>query len=68
MTIYGAVSFRTRQISWAEYEANIEEFGKLVELPVEPKAFISPCRELVARHNSKDGSFNLSRFNQRDCF
>ncbi|NJL51779.1 MAG: DUF4158 domain-containing protein [Hydrococcus sp. SU_1_0] len=24
-----AVSFRTQQISWAEYEANIDEFGKL---------------------------------------
>ena len=30
----------TQQISWAEYEANIDEFGKLVELPIEPKAFV----------------------------
>ncbi|MEO1669282.1 MAG: Tn3 family transposase [Cyanobacteria bacterium J06631_2] len=33
--------YRTQQISWAEYEANIDEFGKLVELPVEPKAFVA---------------------------
>jgi TnpA family transposase len=32
--------YRTQQISWAEYEANVDEFGKLVDLPVEPKAFV----------------------------
>ena len=33
--------YRTQQISWAEYEANIEEFGRLVDLPTEPKAFVA---------------------------
>ncbi|MEM9510212.1 MAG: Tn3 family transposase, partial [Cyanobacteria bacterium P01_E01_bin.35] len=33
--------YRTQQISWAEYEANIDEFGRLVELPIEPKAFVA---------------------------
>ncbi|MEM7593785.1 MAG: hypothetical protein AAF383_20120 [Cyanobacteria bacterium P01_A01_bin.83] len=33
--------YRTQQISWAEYETNIEEFGRLVDLPTEPKAFVA---------------------------
>ena len=33
--------YRTQQISWAEYEANIDEFGRLVDLPTEPKAFVA---------------------------
>ena len=33
--------YRTQQISWSEYEANIDEFGRLVELPIEPKAFVA---------------------------
>lgn len=33
--------YRTQQISWSEYEANIDDFGKLVNLPVEPKAFVA---------------------------
>ena len=33
--------YRTQQISWAEYEANIEEFSRLVDLPTEPNAFVA---------------------------
>lgn len=50
--------YRTQQISWAEYEANIDEFGKLVELPVEPKAFVAHVKGwLLDITQTTDGSF-----------
>ena len=56
--ICGAVSFRTQQISWAEYEANIEEFGKLVDLPTEPKAFVAHVKNWLLDITQKtDQSF-----------
>ena len=53
-----AVSFRTQQIDWAEYEANINEFGRLVELPVEPKAFVAHVKNwLLDVTQTTDQSF-----------
>jgi hypothetical protein len=50
--------YRIQQISWAEYEANIDEFGKLVGLPVEPKAFVAHVKDWLLDITQKtDQSF-----------
>lgn len=50
--------YRTQQISWAEYEASIDDFGKLVELPVEPKAFVAHVKNWLLDITQKtDQSF-----------
>ena len=50
--------YRTQQISWAEYEANIGDFGKLVELPIEPKEFVAHVKNwLLALTQKTDQSF-----------
>ena len=50
--------YRTQQISWAEYEANIDDFGKLVDLPVEPKAFVAHVKNWLLEITKKtDQSF-----------
>ncbi len=50
--------YRNQQISWAEYEANIDDFGKLVELPIEPKAFVAHVKNwLLGITQKTDQSF-----------
>lgn len=50
--------YRTQQISWAEYEANIDDFGKLVDLPVESKAFVAHVKNWLEDITQKtDQSF-----------
>jgi hypothetical protein len=50
--------YRTQQVSWSEYEANIDEFGKLVGLPIEPKAFIAHAKNWLLDITQKtDQSF-----------
>jgi hypothetical protein len=50
--------YRTQQISWTEYEANIDEFGKLVDLPVEPKSFVAHVKNWLLDITQKtDQSF-----------
>lgn len=50
--------YRTQQISWAEYEANINDFGKLVDLPTEPKAFVAHVKNWLWEITQKtDQSF-----------
>ncbi len=50
--------YRTQQISWAEYEANIDDFGKLVDLPVGPKAFVAHVKNWLLEITQKtDQSF-----------
>ncbi len=50
--------YRTQQVSWAEYEANIDEFGKLVDLPLEPKAFVAHVKDWLLDITQKtDRSF-----------
>ena len=50
--------YRTQQISWAEYEANIDDFGRLVELPVEAKAFVAHVKNwLLDITHKTDRSF-----------
>lgn len=50
--------YRTQQISWSEYEANIEEFGRLVDLPTEPKAFVTHVKNWLLDITQKtDQSF-----------
>ncbi|MGL5833109.1 MAG: Tn3 family transposase, partial [Waterburya sp.] len=50
--------YRTQQVSWSEYEANIDEFGTLVGLPVEPKAFIAHVKNWLLDITQKtDQSF-----------
>jgi TnpA family transposase len=50
--------YRTQQIEWAEYEANIDDFGKLVDLPVRPKAFVTHVKNWLLDITQKtDQSF-----------
>lgn len=50
--------YRTQQISWAEYEANIDDFGKLIDLPRESKAFVSHVKNWLLEITQKtDQSF-----------
>ncbi len=50
--------YRTQQISWAEYYANIDEFGRLVDLPTEPKAFVAHVKNWLLDITQKtDQSF-----------
>jgi hypothetical protein len=50
--------YRTQQVSWAEYEANLDEFGKLVDLPVEPKTFVAHVKNWLLDITQKtDQSF-----------
>ena len=50
--------YRTQQVSWAEYEANIDEFGRLVDLPVESKAFVAHVKNwLLDITQTTDQSF-----------
>ena len=50
--------YRTQQISWSEYEANIDEFGRLVDLPTEPKAFVAHVKNWLLDITQKtDQSF-----------
>ncbi|MDJ0719389.1 MAG: Tn3 family transposase [Prochloraceae cyanobacterium] len=50
--------YRTQQISWAEYEANIDDYAKLVNLPLEPLAFVSHIKNWLLEITQKtDQSF-----------
>ncbi len=50
--------YRTQQISWTEYQANIDDFGKLVDLPVEPFAFVAHVKNWLLEITHKtDQSF-----------
>ena len=50
--------YRTQQIGWEEYEAKIDDFGRLVELPTEPKAFIAHVKNWLLDITQKtDQSF-----------
>ena len=37
--------YRAQQISWAEYQSKIDDFAKLVDFPVEPKAFVAQVKD-----------------------
>ncbi|MGK7897742.1 MAG: DUF4158 domain-containing protein, partial [Xenococcus sp. (in: cyanobacteria)] len=50
--------YRTQQISWTEYEANIDDFGKLLNLPIEPKTFVAHVKNWLLDITQKtDRSF-----------
>ena len=46
------------RLTWSEYEANIEEFGRLVDLPTEPKTFVAHVKNWLLDITQKtDRSF-----------
>ena len=50
--------YRTQQISWTEYEASIDDFGQLVNLPVKPLAFVAHVKNWLLEITQKtDQSF-----------
>ncbi|NBD32637.1 MAG: Tn3 family transposase, partial [Cyanobacteria bacterium] len=55
--------YRAQQITWEEYEARIEDFGQLVNLPVEPKSFVNYVQRWLLEITQKtDRSFPDNQF------
>lgn len=55
--------YRTQQISWSEYYTTVEEYGRLVELPTQGKAFVVHVRnwlEEVAEQTDQSFPTNQS--------
>lgn len=50
--------YRKQQISWSEYYATVSEYGELVNLPVEGKAFVNHLKKWLSEvADSTDKSF-----------
>jgi hypothetical protein len=55
--------YRQQQISWSEYEATVAEYGELVNLPVEGKAFVKHLQDWLSQVASEtDQSFPNNEF------
>lgn len=54
--------YRQQQISWEEYQATVKDYGSLVELPVEGKAFVAHVRDwLESLARKADQSFPVNQ-------
>jgi hypothetical protein len=55
--------YRQQQISWSEYERTVEDYGQLVGLPIEGKAFVTQVKSwLSALANQTDRSFPHNQY------
>ena len=54
--------YRQQQISWEEYQATVKDYGSLVDLPVEGKAFVAHVRDwLESLARKADQSFPVNQ-------
>ncbi|HEY9835250.1 MAG TPA: transposase, partial [Stenomitos sp.] len=54
--------YRQQQISWEEYQATVKDYGSLVDLPVEGKAFVAHVRDwLESLAREADQSFPVNQ-------